>query len=269
MGNGVMQIKKKIYAFILTGLFSGFTSPDVSQLFAQTQQSEIDRDVRLPLQRLPEGGLLVEDFETTLPGDIPSGWYNRDFTVEVISPEERYKYRYQVVEEDGNRFLNYHHTDAHHLNFPLGRRMNLNLSETPILSWKWRVKKLPNNALETDDKRNDTAASIYVVFDMGKVAFFKRVPKSIRYTWSTSLPKGHEASLFFGNQKIVVVESGEEMLGSWKTFERNIVEDYRRLFGEEPPDRPLAILLLSDGNSTESVAEAAYDDLLFLPADRE
>lgn len=250
-------------------LISSLVDSTSNRLYAQSQDLELEKEVRAPLQRLPGGGLLIEDFETTDPGDLPSGWYNRDFTVEVVSPEERYKYRYKVVEEDGNRFLHYDHTDAHHLNFPLGKRMNLHLSETPILSWRWRVNKLPEDALETEDKRNDTAASIYVVFDMGKVAFFKRVPKSIRYTWSSTLPKGYESSLFFGNQKIVVVESGEEKLGSWNEFRRNIVEDYRRLFGEEPPARPLAILLLSDGNSTGTVAEAAYDDLLFLPADLE
>lgn len=248
-------------------LINMFVDSNTNRLYAQSQQLELEKEVRTPLQKLPGGGLLIENFETTDPGDLPSGWYNRDFTVEVMSPEERYKYRYQVLDEDGNRYLHYHHTDAHHLNFPLGRRMNLHLSETPILSWKWRVDRLPENALETEDNRNDTAASIYVVFDMGKVAFFKRVPKSIRYTWSSSLPKGYESSLFFGNQKIVVVESGENKLGSWIEFRRNIVEDYRRLFGEEPPVRPLAILLLSDGNSTGSVAEAAYDDLLFLPVD--
>ena len=232
---------------------------------AQSKESDLEREVRVPLARTGGGGLLVEDFESTPLGELPSGWYNRDFTVQITSPEESYKYRYEVVEEAGNRFLFYNHTDAHHMNFPLGRRTNLHLEQTPILSWKWRVNKLPENASEMDDKRNDAAASIYVVFDMGKVAFFKKVPKSIRYTWSSTLPKGHESSLFFGNQKIVVVESGVQHLGMWKTFRRNVAEDYRRLFGEEAPERPLAILILSDGNSTGSVAEAAYDDIIFYP----
>lgn len=234
-------------------------------LTAQSAMSELEKEVRMPLTRTLNGGLLIEDFESTALGELPSGWYNRDFTVKITSSEESFKYRYKVVEENGNRFLYYNDTDAHHMNFPLGRRMNLHLENTPVLSWKWRVSKLPENASEADDKRNDSAASIYVVFDMGKVAFFKKVPKSIRYTWSSTLPKGHESSVFFGNQKIVVVESGDEQLGRWKTFRRNIVDDYRRLFGEEPPERPLAILILSDGNSTGSVAEASYDDLIFYP----
>lgn len=253
--------------FLIAGVVLGGYSLFVSDpARAQSVEPDLEKEVRLPLPRTPDGGLLVENFESTQVGELPTGWYNRDFTVQITSPEESFKYRYKVVEENGNRYLHYEDTDAHHMNFPLGRRLNLHLEQTPVLSWKWRVNKLPENASEADDKRNDVAASIYVVFDMGKVAFFKKVPKSIRYTWSSTLPKGHESSVFFGNQKIVVVESGEEHLGRWKTFRRNIAEDYRRLFGEEPPERPLAILILSDGNSTGSIADAAYDDIIFYPA---
>ena len=109
-----------------------------------------------------------------------------------------------------------------------------------------------------------TDAGDYVVFDLGRV-LFKKVPKSIRYTWSSSLPKGKEMSKFFGNQKIVVVGSGSRGTGGWKTFRRDIVEDYKRLFGDDPPETPLAILVLSDGDNTDSVAEADYDDIMLLP----
>jgi hypothetical protein len=90
----------------------------------------------------------------------------------------------------------------------------------------------------------------------------KKVPKSIRYTWSSTLEEGTELSKFYGNQKIVVVESGSDQKGNWRTFERNIVEDYRRLFGDSPPENPIAILILSDGNSTNSHAKADYDDIM-------
>jgi hypothetical protein len=79
------------------------------------------------------------------------------------------------------------------------------------------------------------------------------------------LEKGTELSKFFGNQKVVVVESGDERTGKWITFKRNIVEDYRRLFGDDPPKNPIAILILSDGDSTYSWAEADYDDIKLLP----
>ncbi|MDX1639751.1 MAG: DUF3047 domain-containing protein, partial [Balneolaceae bacterium] len=115
-------------------------------------------------------------------------------------------------------------------------------------------------ANEGSDDRNDSVASVYVVFDFGRVALFKKVPKSIRYSWSSTLPKGTRLSKLFGNQQILVVHSGPEDTGQWITFERNLVEDYQRFFGDKPPKTPMAILILSDGNSTGSWVKADYDD---------
>ncbi len=223
------------------------------------------KDIHYPLKELNNGGLLIEDFEGESIGSLPGGWYNRDLKRKANHPEEALLYHYSIQEENGNQFLYYDHTDARHLNLPLKERKNLNIYETPVLSWKWRVEEIPEGGNETSDD-NDVAASIYVVFDMGRVALFKKVPKSIRYTWSSTLKKGSDHSIFFGNQKIVVLESGNEKVGSgWMQVKRNIVEDYRRLFGDDPPKRPLAILILSDGDSTNENAIAYYDDLMFLP----
>jgi hypothetical protein len=51
-------------------------------------------------------------------------------------------------------------------------------------------------------------------------------------------------------------------MGKWVTFERNIVKDYKRLFGDMPPKKPLAILILSDGDSTGDRAIAGYDNIM-------
>ena len=148
-----------------------------------------------------------------------------------------------------------------HINYPLANKTDVDIYQTPILSWKWRVFDIPKNANEDNKDKNDVAASIYVVFDFGHV-LFRKVPKSIRYTWSSTLPVGTELSKFYGNQKIIVMAAGEEGLGSWQSFERNILEDYQRLFGENPPARPLAILLLSDGDDTNDRVIADYDDIV-------
>lgn len=226
---------------------------------------DIEKDISTPLQKNKQGHVIIENFESAPVGGLPAGWYNRDIKRRADHPEEAKLFHYEIAEEDGNKYLHYEHTDARHLNFPLGKRTNINLYETPVLTWKWRVNEIPANANEDSDDRNDAAASIYFVFDMGRVALFKKVPKSIRYTWSSSLPVGFEASHFFGNQKIVVLESGEDEMGKWIRVERNLVEDYKRLFGDKPPKKPLAILILSDGDSTNNPAEADYDDIKLLP----
>lgn len=220
------------------------------------------------------GGLIVEDFESDSLGQLPYNWFEqRGVNRPYFYPEEiKNDYLYQITEEESsmnevNKFLRFNGVIAKHLNFPLHQVTNLNLNNTPILSWKWRIWDLPAGANEGDNKLNDTAASIYIVFKVKRMALVKDVPQSIRYTWSSSLPIGTEISTFFGNQKIVVVGTGEtnKPTGEWLLFSRNLKDDYERLFGEIMPTTPLAILILSDGDSTGDSTKADYDDIGFYP----
>lgn len=207
-------------------------------------------------------GVLLDNFESDEIGSLPKAWLNRDGdgVPSTYSGKDRLEYEYEIVEEDGNRFLRYNGSNAKHLNFPLRNRPNLDLSETPILRWRWRAHELPNGADERDDKLNDTAASVYIVFEMGKV-LIQRVPKSIRFTWSTTVPTGKGFDKLYGNQWIFVQESGRESLGQWVTEEVDLESLYRTVFGDKVPQKPLALLILSDANSTQTFAAADYDDI--------
>ncbi len=225
-----------------------------------------------PIERTENGTIILENFENDSVGELPQQWYDRDGNDKLINyPKDFSKhYLYKILNNDENKFLRYEGTTAKHINLPLTNKdkdniYDINLYETPVLSWKVRAHSLPENADEKSSDRNDSVASIYVVFDMGRVALVKKVPKSIRYTWSTTLPEGETGSKLFGNQKIMVVKSGEEDTGKWITFKRNLVEDYRQRFGDDPPKHPLAILILSDGNSTNSYVKADYDDIMLKP----
>ena len=234
--------------------------------------------ISLPLQaqelirNKSNGSIVIENFEDDTVGELPQNWYDRDGNKKLINHTKDFSehYLYKIRNSDDNKFLRYQGTTAKHISFPLINKdkdniYDINLYETPILSWKVRAHKLPGGANEKSSDRNDSVASIYVVFDMGRVALVKKVPKSIRYTWSSTLPKGETGSKLFGNQQIIVVNSGEQDTGEWVTFERNLVEDYRRMFGDDPPKNPIAILILSDGNSTSSYVKADYDDIMLKP----
>ncbi|MFA5669170.1 MAG: DUF3047 domain-containing protein [Balneolaceae bacterium] len=206
---------------------------------------------------------MIEDFENEEVGNLPANWYNQRGERRPIEfrGDLRKSYSYEVKqEEDGNKYLQFDGMKGKHLNYPLINKDNIDLSKTPILNWRWRIHTTPIGGNEEDDDTNDVAASIYVVFDLGRV-LFKKVPKTIRYTWSSSLPVGTELSKFFGNQKIIVMGTGDSKKGEWQSFERNIVEDYKRLYGDTPPNVPIALLILSDGISTGSHAKADYDDI--------
>lgn len=218
------------------------------------------------------GVFIIDNFQEDIPGKLPSGWYDRDVDhlVTKLSAKKRARYHYTVEKEDGNKFLRYSGTEAMHLTIPLQNRdrdniYHINVYETPILSWKWRAYNLPAGANIKKNRLNDAAASLYVLWGFDRI-LFKKVPKTVRYVWGTGQPAGTVMSKLFGKQRIIVLKSGLEDKGKWVTINRNIVKDYKRLFGEPPPKTPLAILILSDGDDTHNYIKADYDDIKLKPA---
>jgi len=220
------------------------------------------------LPKIADGVLLIDNFENDKVGLLPSKWFDQKVNslVTEFPEEEKKKFKYEILEEDGNKFLRYAGNVPQHLNFPLGEVEGLNTYEYPILSWKWRPHILPEGAREDKDSKNDSVASIYVVWEWKRI-LFKKIPRSVRYTWSSTLEVGANPTNLFGNQQIIVIRSGEDGVGEWHTFERNIAEDYRKYYGEEPPEKPLAILLFSDASSTQTWAKNDFDDIMLMKID--
>jgi hypothetical protein len=59
---------------------------------------------------------------------------------------------------------------------------------------------------------------------------------------------------------MLVVESGAKRVGEWVEVERNVYEDYKRAFNEEPPPL-LGIALMTDTDQTGETATAWYGDI--------
>ncbi|MCC7430717.1 DUF3047 domain-containing protein [bacterium] len=206
--------------------------------------------------------LVIDDFSKGIEGKFPS-WYRwRDgWSMESYENYNGIEKIYQIANENGNKFLKAEDSGK---SITIGKEVSWNLKKYPVFSWKWRVHSIPPNANEKEGK-NDSAAGIYVIF---KRNFFG-VPKSIKYVWSSTLPveTGFRKNKA-GKPHVIVVETGEKNLNKWLLYERNLIEDYKNAYGENPDDKILAIAILTDSNSTGAVSSADYDDLLAFPAKR-
>ena len=60
---------------------------------------------------------------------------------------------------------------------------------------------------------------------------------------------------------MIVVESGPAKLNTWMTEERNVYDDYKRAFGEEPP-LISGIAIMTDTDNTRTDTQARYRDLV-------
>lgn len=102
-----------------------------------------------------------------------------------------------------------------------------------------------------------------------KLLYGEYPPKHvINYIWANRLPKGTAIdNAYTDRAKMIAVESGSEEVGRWLLEERNLYEDYKRLFGEEPP-RIAGIALMTDTDNTGESAVAYYDDIALRSVER-
>lgn len=106
-------------------------------------------------------------------------------------------------------------------------------------------------------KGDDYAARIYVVFPGSH--FWQM--RAINYIWANRLPKGESvSSSYAADSKMVAVESGNGKAGKWVTEERDLLADYRLLFGDNPREAE-AIAIMTDTDNTGGSAEAWYGDI--------
>jgi len=108
---------------------------------------------------------------------------------------------------------------------------------------------------------DDYAARVYVVFPS---TLFWRT-RAVNYIWANRLPRGaFLPNAYTGNAVMVAVESGDGNAGRWIDEERDLAEDYRRAFGEDPP-RIGAVAIMTDTDNTGEEAVAWYGAIRFLP----
>jgi hypothetical protein len=135
----------------------------------------------------------------------------------------------------------------------------------PIISWSWKVDHSVRKGNERVKDGHDFAARLYVVFKQG---FFSRT-RAIEYVWGNVMNKGEIiTNPYSKNVAMIAVDTGDEQAGKWVFHKRNFAEDYRTVFGEEPP-KVGAIAIMTDSDNTHESATAYYGDISVLPASKE
>jgi hypothetical protein len=185
--------------------------------------------------------LLVDDFEHGLGAE----WTVKSFRGETV---------YRVVSDAGNHVLQ---ADSRGTASGLVKKRDADPRDTPILSWRWKVSGTIGQGDERTKAGDDYAARVYVIFPHW---FFPKT-RTLNYIWANRLPKGEFLpNAYTGNAMMIAVESGPGQAGQWLTERRNLLEDYRRAFGEEPP-KIGAIAVMTDTDNTGTAATGWYDDL--------
>jgi hypothetical protein len=143
----------------------------------------------------------------------------------------------------------------------LYRRLNLDVTATPLLRWSWKVAGTLPRGDEGHREGDDYAARVYVVFAHP----LPWKTRAIAYIWANRLPVGQVLqNAYSANVLMLAVESGNGRSGQWVTEERDVEADYRRLFGSPPP-KLQAIGIMTDSDDTRGEARAWYGSISFHP----
>ena len=220
-------------------------------------------------QTSAESGVVVPFSGAGAGGAIPAPWGP------VKINDRKIPTRYDLVVDSGTVVL---HARADKSASGLGQPVRVNLAATPWLSWRWKVDGPVPDADPSSAAREDAPARIVMEFegDKAKLGLSDRATDNLSEKLSgrplpyatlmyifaekaaigTVIPNPHTKRI-----QMIVVDNGAGVR-KWNTFARNVREDYRRAFGEEP-QALVKIGVLTDADNTGSSAEAWYGDLRF------
>jgi len=219
----------------------------------------------------PPDAIRVGAFSEASPSErTPPGWVFND----VVNGHKQTTY--ELVESEEGVVVRAH-SEGGLSSLQTDRRINLHTH--PILEWRWKVDRLVETADMRKRTRSDYTAAVAVNFDH-KLSLLERLKhfviritgyhvssnRVLFYLWANQLDKGtvHE-DIHIDWFTHLVVRSGSTHVGRWVTERRNVFEDYRSIFGEEPPP-VVRVSITTQTSSTRAPATAYYGDIIFRTA---
>lgn len=161
----------------------------------------------------------------------------------------------------------------------LTKEVKVDPREYPIVRWRWKVENVLKNSDVNRREGDDYPARLYITFeyDPNKVSLSKKLKykagraifgdipiAALNYIWETNTPVGTIVENAFTDfAQMIVVESGPQKVGTWIDEERNLYEDYKKAFGDEPP-MINGVAIMSDTDNTKERATAYYGDITFV-----
>ncbi|MBS1854678.1 MAG: DUF3047 domain-containing protein [Acidobacteria bacterium] len=140
--------------------------------------------------------------------------------------------------------------------FGLEHRVDVDPAQTPWLSWKWKVTRLPAGGDFRRASSDDQAAQVLVAFEDKRI---------LTYIWDSTAPKGamqSASNIPFVHIFAVVCRSGATEANEWLNELHNVAADYERAYGKAAP-RVKGLRLQINSQHTGTVAESYFGEVAF------
>ncbi|QAU35776.1 DUF3047 domain-containing protein [Janthinobacterium sp. 17J80-10] len=214
-------------------------------------------------------------FSSGPAGGLPNGW------MPMVIFKHKNRTDYSLVAERDRTVLRAFSSNA---SSGLMQRVSIDPQEQPLLRWQWKIGTLGESIAHAQELMEDTPARIILGFDGDKesLSFSEQILfetaklitghefpyATLMYEWHGKEPAGTiRHSKRSSRIRHVVVENGTDSVGKWREFERNIIEDFERAYGEKP-GRLIGVGILTDSDFTGESVETWYGDIRLLSQNR-
>lgn len=145
------------------------------------------------------------------------------------------------------------------------------------LSWRWKIDGVVEGADGRTKKGDDYAVRLYVIFEydpasargfrkaqynLAKALYGEYPPDSgISYVWANR-DWGEKAipNAYSDRSWMIAMDLGETHKGRWREHSVDILADYRKAFGTDPPRRA-SVAIMADTDNTGGRSRAYIDDI--------
>ena len=136
----------------------------------------------------------------------------------------------------------------------------------PRLKWRWWVSNVYQKGNARAKSGDDYPMRVYIAFeyDPEKAGFYQKVRyeaariiygqnlpgSALNYVWASREDEtGILTNPYAEEVKMIPLEKGNQHVRQWREEEVNILEDYRKAFGTDPP-RMASIVIMNDSDNT-------------------
>jgi hypothetical protein len=182
-------------------------------------------------------------FLTRINHPINQEWDHQKFVGETS---------YSLVSEDGKPAIK---AVGQQSSSGLYKKVKYSLKEYPWLEWEWKLEQAHKTADLKIKEKEDMALGVFVLFSHSWWQPWKT--KGIAYVWTSANHRPGQI-VMQPHHPYFVLEAGEKKKGRWITERRNLLEDYRQVYGEYPEKKVKAIALFTDNDQTNEPVVGYY-----------
>lgn len=182
--------------------------------------------------------------------------------------------RYAVVRDGSNNFLM---AESNASASGLVRKQEFDVYEYPRVAWRWKVDNVYKKAAPGEKSGDDYPLRVYILFtyDPGHAPVLKKIryrlaktvygeyppDSSLSYVWaSMNHPEKIFTNPYADETKMIVLEAGPQRTGTWIEEEIDIIQDYRKAFGTDPP--PVAAIAVMNDSDNTGESSVSYLDFI-------